>query len=35
MDKVNQAIRSHPVETIGKELRGYMTEMEKISVGGS
>jgi ketol-acid reductoisomerase len=34
LDRVNQAIRSHPVEIIGKELRGYMTEMEKISVGG-
>merc|ERR1719440_740752 len=31
---VNAAIRSHPVEVIGKELRGYMTAMEKISVGG-
>ena len=32
---VNDAIRSHPVEVIGKELRGYMTDMEKISVGGA
>merc|ERR1719408_289880 len=32
---VNEAIRSHPVEVIGKELRGYMTDMEKISVGGA
>tara|TARA_B110001452_G_scaffold144628_1_gene120235 strand:- start:374 stop:1870 length:1497 start_codon:yes stop_codon:yes gene_type:complete len=31
---VNEAIRAHPVEVIGKELRGYMTDMEKISVGG-
>ena len=31
---VNDAIRSHPVEVIGKELRGYMTDMERISVGG-
>jgi len=31
---VNEAIRSHPVEVIGKELRGYMTDMEKIAVGG-
>jgi len=28
---VNEQIRSHPVEVIGKELRGYMTAMEKIS----
>jgi len=32
---INEAIRSHPVEIIGKELRGYMTDMERISVGGS
>jgi len=32
--EVNEQIRSHPVEVIGKELRGYMTAMEKISVGG-
>jgi len=28
---VNQATESHPVEIIGKELRGYMTAMKKIS----
>jgi ketol-acid reductoisomerase len=27
---VNEAIRSHPVEVIGKELRGYMTAMKRI-----
>ncbi|KZN47951.1 ketol-acid reductoisomerase [Pseudoalteromonas luteoviolacea] len=27
---VNDAIRSHPVETIGKELRGYMSAMKRI-----
>jgi len=27
---VNDAIRSHPVEVIGKELRGYMTAMKRI-----
>jgi len=32
---VNESIRSHPVEVVGKELRGYMTAMEKISVGGN
>ena len=31
---VNEEIRSHPVEVVGKQLRGYMTAMEKISVGG-
>jgi len=29
---INEAISSHPVETIGKELRGYMTAMKKISL---
>merc|ERR1719335_141101 len=32
LNKVNDAIRAHPVEVVGKELRGYMTAMEKISV---
>jgi len=32
---INEEIRSHPVEVIGKELRGYMTDMEKIAVGGA
>merc|ERR1712151_1419549 len=32
---VNEAISSHPVEVIGRELRGYMTAMKKISVGGA
>jgi ketol-acid reductoisomerase len=27
---INDAIRSHPVEVIGKELRGYMTAMKRI-----
>lgn len=35
LNAVNEAIRQHPVEVVGKELRGYMTAMEKISVGGS
>jgi len=34
LNAINEEIRSHPVEIIGKELRGYMTDMEKISVGG-
>jgi len=34
LNAVNEAIRSHPVEVVGKELRGYMTAMEQISVGG-
>ena len=29
--EVNEAIRSHGVEVIGKELRGYMTDMKKIA----
>lgn len=28
--EVNEAIRSHPVEIVGKKLRGYMTEMKTI-----
>jgi len=31
--EVNLAIESHPVEIIGVELRGYMTEMKRIAVG--
>ena len=31
LNAVNEEIRSHPVEVVGKELRGYMTAMEKIS----
>lgn len=31
---VNEAIASHPVEVIGSELRGHMTAMKKIAVGG-
>jgi ketol-acid reductoisomerase len=34
LNAVNDAISSHPVELIGKQLRGYMTAMKKISVGG-
>lgn len=28
--KINDALRNHPVESIGKELRGYMTDMKQI-----
>ncbi|HHR6079521.1 TPA: ketol-acid reductoisomerase [Providencia alcalifaciens] len=28
---INEAIRNHPIEKIGKTLRGYMTDMKKIS----
>jgi len=31
---VNEAIASHPVEIIGRELRGNMTAMKRIAVGG-
>jgi ketol-acid reductoisomerase len=31
---VNTAIESHPVEQVGRTLRGYMTAMKTISVGG-
>ena len=33
LNAVNKAIRDHPVEVIGRELRGYMTAMEKIAAG--
>jgi len=29
--KVNQAIRSHPVEIVGKQLRGFMQKMKQIT----
>ncbi len=28
--KINEIIRNHPVEYVGEELRGYMTDMQKI-----
>merc|ERR1711976_466712 len=31
--RVNESIQSHPVEVIGRELRGHMTAMKKIAVG--
>lgn len=30
---INEAIRQHPIEAVGKTLRGYMTDMKKIAVG--
>ncbi len=33
LNEINLDITSHPVEIIGQELRGYMTEMKRISVG--
>lgn len=32
--EVNEAIRNHPVEYIGEELRSYMSDMKRIAVGG-
>ncbi|MFE1284770.1 NADP-dependent ketol-acid reductoisomerase [Klebsiella aerogenes] len=31
---VNEAIRSHAIEAVGKKLRGYMTDMKRIAVAG-
>lgn len=31
LNAVNEEIRSHPVEIVGQELRGYMTAMERIA----
>jgi ketol-acid reductoisomerase len=28
--EVNDEIRNHPVEYVGEELRGYMTDMKRI-----
>jgi ketol-acid reductoisomerase len=28
----NQKVRDHPVEVVGRELRGYMTAMKKIAI---
>lgn len=30
---VNDAIRHHPIEEVGRKLRGYMTDMKRIAVG--
>lgn len=32
--EVNHTIRQHPVEVIGHTLRGYMTDMKRVAVGG-
>ena len=29
---VNEAIRHHPIEVIGRKLRSYMTDMKRINV---
>jgi len=34
LNAVNDAIQTHPVEQIGRVLRGHMIAMEKIAVGG-
>lgn len=31
---VNEAVRSRPIETVGRKLRGYMTDMKRIAVAG-
>ncbi|OKT57346.1 ketol-acid reductoisomerase, partial [Escherichia coli] len=31
---VNEAIRCHAIEQVGKKLRGYMTDMKRIAVAG-
>ncbi|WP_409421549.1 ketol-acid reductoisomerase [Pseudaeromonas sp. ZJS20] len=32
--QVNDTIRNHPIEQVGKVLRGYMKDMKRIAVGG-
>jgi ketol-acid reductoisomerase len=31
---VNEAIRSHAIESVGHTLRGYMKDMKRIAVAG-
>jgi ketol-acid reductoisomerase len=31
--QVNEAIRNHPIEIVGRKLRGYMSDMKKITFG--
>jgi ketol-acid reductoisomerase len=31
--EVNEQIRNHPVEIVGKKLRGYMKDMKRIATG--
>lgn len=31
---VNEAVRNHPIEVVGKKLRSYMTDMKRIAVAG-
>ena len=31
---VNEAVRNHPIEAVGRKLRGYMTDMKRIAVAG-
>lgn len=31
---VNEAVRNHPIESVGRKLRGYMTDMKRIAVAG-
>jgi ketol-acid reductoisomerase len=33
LTQINEEIHNHPVETIGRELRGHMTAMKRIAVG--
>ena len=32
---VNEAVRNHPIEAVGRKLRGYMTDMKRISVAAN
>ncbi|WP_241625717.1 ketol-acid reductoisomerase [Rosenbergiella epipactidis] len=32
--EVNEAVRHHPIEEVGRKLRGYMTDMKSIAVAG-
>ena len=33
--KVNDAIRNHPIEVVGRKLRAYMSDMKEVMVGNN
>ena len=33
--KINEAIRNHPIEIVGRKLRAYMSDMKEITVGNN
>ena len=33
--RVNDCIRNHPIEVVGRKLRAYMSDMKEITVGNN